>query len=206
MAYANTACSIVCMQGYRLDTENLEGHREHMGRLIERELREAVNDGLIEFRVGMCMGADIWAAERAIKLRNRVFPRIRLHCHLPCETRARNWPVHWRERYFACLNQADQVQVLQRRYSEGCTIRRTREMIDGSRRLIALYDNVAEGFIERAVSYAELLGIESHIIQPLEGPPVQAGILGGYHALRSDQMESTYSDRFGTGKSAIKRA
>ena len=212
MYIVNTICSIVSIRAYRLGTENLKLHRERMGQFIEREVREAINDGMHEFRVGMNMGADIWAAERVIQLRDRFFPEISLHCYLPCETQANHWPEHWREAYFDCLAGADQVLFLQNRYSKGCMQRRTREMIDGSARLIALHDNVAEGLVERAIGYARSRGIVSYVAQPLEGPPVQADkvlevfLSGTAQTSKSSQVSARYSDRFSSGRSAIKRA
>ena len=210
MHTTNTICSIFCIQAHRLSPENLAFHRERMGQLIERELREAINDGMYEFRVGMNMGADIWAAERIIALRDKQFPHIRLHCYLPCETQANHWPETWREAYFNCLAVADQVFFLQRRYSKGCVQRRTREMIAGSARLIALHDNVIEGRVERALGSAAALGVECYVVYPLEGPPVHASKAFYMQAVqssaKSSQMSSAYSTRFSMGKSAIKRA
>lgn len=208
----NTACSIVCLGARYLSPESLPLHRIHMGQLIERELREAINDNIFIFRLGMNMGADIWAAERILKLRDTQFPHIELHCHLPCETQANHWPEHWRELYFDCLASADQVFFLQNHYSKDCKPRRTREMIAGSARLIALYDNIAEGSVDRAVSYAEAYGISVHMVQPLEGPPVRVDprgrilTLGARQVLSTDQKSSAYSTMFSMGKSANMRA
>ena len=212
MHILHTSCSIIGVQAYRLGEADLPLHRERMGQVVERELREAINDGLYEFRLGMNMGADLWAAERVIALRDKLFPEITLHCYLPCETQANHWPEPWREVYFNCLAQADQVFFLQSRYSKGCMQKRTREMINGSARLIALHDNVADGLIEGAVSYAESRGIACHVVQPLEGPPVQVGKVSSVYiheadqSVNSSQVVSTYSERFSMGKSASKRA
>ena len=113
---------------------------------------------------------------------------------------------------FDCLASADQVFFLQNHYSKGCKPRCRREMIDYSVRLIALHDNIADGSVERAVSYAGAQGIPVHIVHPLEGPPVRVDPrscifdLGSRQVLRSSQNDAAYSAMFSIGKSANMRA
>ena len=211
MHIVNTTCSVVCMQAHRLGPENLDFHEAMMGRLIDRELQRAVNDGVSRFRVGLNMGVDIWAAKRIIHLRDAHYPHIRLHCYLPHETQANHWPETWREPYFDVQARADEVMILQSRYSRGCTRRRNLEMLRGSGLLLAVHDNVAEGGIEQAVSYAESRGIETVVIRPLEGPDVPAHLSGGpgienSHSASRFQMLSTKSGTFSSGRSASKVA
>ena len=201
MRLENAICSVVCLQAYRLGEADLDLHREMIGGLTERELQRVINGGSRVFRVGMNMGADIWAAKRLIGLRDRMYPEIALHCYLPCETQANHWPEDWREQYFDVLALADEVVFLQGKYSKGCFTRRSRAMIDGSGLLLAVHDNVAGGGISRAVSYAERMGIETIVIRPLEGPDAPAA----YDSSRF-QVSSTYSAKFSDGRSAIKRA
>ncbi|MCL2568843.1 MAG: DUF1273 domain-containing protein [Oscillospiraceae bacterium] len=204
MHVVNNICSVVCLQAYRLDTEKLGFHEAMMGRILERELRIAIHEGVTQFRVGMNMGADIWAARRLIWLRDTVFPQIRLHCYLPCETQANHWPELWREPYFDVLARADKVFTLQGRYTRGCLGRRSQEMLKGSGRLLAVHDNVAEGFLDQAISYAETKGIETIVLRPLEGPDVPTRL--GDQSRSGLQVSSAYSEGFSNGRSAIKRA
>ncbi|MCL2562977.1 MAG: DUF1273 domain-containing protein [Oscillospiraceae bacterium] len=204
MQLINTTCSVVCIQAHRLDSKNTALHQEQMERLIERELRIAINDGVSLFRIGMNMGADVWAARLIIRLRDNLFPHVRLHCYLPCEAQANHWPELWREPYFDVLAQADEVRILQGRYTRGCLARRNREMFKGSGRLLAVHDNVADGGISRAVSYAESRGIEVTVIRPLEGPDAPARLCG--YSKSRFQTLSTYSAVSSSGISASKRA
>ena len=212
MYIVNTICSIVCKQAHRLATENLDFHEAMMGRLIERELRLAINDGVSQFRVGLNMGVDIWAAKRVIHLRDCYFPYIKLHCYLPYETQANHWPEFWREPYFDVQAKADEVLILQSRYTRGCMHRRNLEMLRGSGLLLALHDNVAEGGIDQAISYAESRGIETIVIRPQEGPDVPARLSGGDldagngQSMSRLQMLSTKSGTFSSGRSASKVA
>jgi|GEM_PF-1100285 len=211
MYILNTICSIISIQAHRFGPDRFSFHRERMGTLIERELRIAINDGIRVFRIGMNMGADIWAAERILKLRDQYFPDLTLHCYLPCETQANHWPEHWREPYFDALARADDVIVLQGRYSKGCIPRRNLAMLDGSRMLLAVHDNVADSGISRAVSYAESNGIEALLLRPFEGPDAPAKVCAVHyfssdHSESRSQTTSTYSAMFSGGKSAIKRA
>ncbi|MCL2589033.1 MAG: DUF1273 domain-containing protein [Oscillospiraceae bacterium] len=204
MRLINTICSVVSPQAHRFAEEKLAFHQAMIGRQIERELQIAVHDGVSEFRVGMNMGADIWVAARILRLRDHEFPDLRLYCYLPCETQANHWPEHWREQYFDILAKADEVLILQSRYSRGCMARRSTEMLQGSGRLIAVHDNVAGGGIDRTVSYAEAKGIETIVLQPLEGPPVPR-VLSNYSSNRL-RLSSAYAARSSTGRSAINMA
>ena len=204
MHLTNTICSMVCMQAHCLGAEKVDIHQRQVGRLIERELRVAIHDGVRLFRVGMNMGADIWAARQVLHLRDRRFSHIQLHCYLPCETQAVHWPEQWRESYFDALARADEVLTLQSRYTRGCQVRRNREMLKGSGRLLAVHDNIADGGIDRAIRYAEARGIEATVIQPFEGPHVPLHL--SRHSVRKLQISSAYSEMFSSGRSAIKRA
>ena len=206
----SNVCSIVGMPAYRLDTDLPDLLRQEIGKYIEREIRHAIQEGYTIFRVGMDLGADIWAAEFVAALRDRHFPHIQLHCHLPCETQANNWPEPWRELYFNTLATADEVYYLKRRFTRGCMARRMQKMIAGSAKLIAVHDNLAEGSVAHAIAYAEWLGIEAEVIRPFEGPDAPAAVR---EALRrtpcnqiNDQIRSTYSVGFSTSMSAIRRA
>ena len=212
MNLAHSPCSIVCISAQSLCPASLPLHRVQMGQAIEGELREAINDGFYQFRVGMSPGADIWAAERMIRLRDTQFPHIQLHCYVPYNIQADYLPEIWRPWYLDCLALADEVHVLQEHYSKGCYTRRTREMIHTSTRLLALHDNIADGPVERAIRYAESEGIPAHIVQPLEGPPVRlpSGVrvlsLISNQTANSSQKVSMYSPRCSMGKSDNIRA
>jgi len=192
------------MQAHRLEEEKLAFHEAMMGRLIERELRILINDGVSQFRVGMNMGVDIWAARRILRLRDFHFPHIRLHCYLPSETQANHWPELWREPYFDVLARADEVLILQGRYTRGCARRRNREMLKGSGLLLAVHDNVAEGGIDQAISYAESRGIETSVLRPLEGPDVPARL--SLYSMSRSQMQERKSDKLSKGRSAVNMA
>ena len=209
MQVASSICSLICIQAHRLGTENLELHQKMMRKFVQREIRTAIWDDLHVFRVGLNMGADIWGAEEIIELRNAYFPHIQLHCYLPAETQANNWPEDWREPYFDVLAQADDVICLQRHYSRGCVQKRNQELLAGAARLIALHDNIAQGGIDKTIDYAEAMGIETVVVRPREGPDAPAArgrILHLGTTQSNSQVSSTYSVRFSTGKSAIKRA
>ena len=212
MNLTHSPCSIVCIGAQALCPKALPLHRTQMGQAMERELREAIHDGFYQFRVGMSPGADIWAAERIIRLRDTQFPHIQLHCYIPYKMQADHFPETWRTWYLACTARADEVHILQDHYSKGCYTRRTREMIYSSARLLALHDNIADGSVERAIRYAESEGIPAHVVQPLEGPPkrLQSGTrilsLGSAQSASSSQKVSMYSVKCTMGKSDNIRA
>lgn len=191
MYITNKTCSLICTPLHRLSPENLPQHRLHIGKLIEREIRSAVVEGFRTFRVGMNLGADIWAAQIVLLLREQ-FPALRLslHCYLHCSCGANTWAQEWKEQYFDILAQANEVACLQKVYSRGSFERRDRRMIEGSRRLIAVHDNLSVGGIARAVRTAEYYGVETIVVAPFEGPDVPAYITQGAipHHARSGRI------------------
>lgn len=46
---------------------------------LEKEIRQAIADGLTVFITGMALGVDIWAAEIVISLRDNGYP-LKLMC------------------------------------------------------------------------------------------------------------------------------
>ena len=204
MRLVNPTCTVLSAQAQRFPEEELELHRRTASKLILRELQIAMTTGAWQFRVGMSMGADIWTAEQVLRLREHDCACVQLHCYLPYEGQANYWPEHWRERYFNILSQADEVYTLQGRHSFGCVARRNFEMLCGAGRLIAVHDKIADGTIDRAVSYAESRGIEAVVIQLAEGPPALASVYDD--SSKRFRLSSTKADKSSTGKSANKEA
>ncbi|MPM03544.1 hypothetical protein SDC9_49811 [bioreactor metagenome] len=164
MSGIEKTCTIIGMRPCKLPG-NLD--QSNLVSKIDFELRRSIFLGYRTFQTGMALGIDIWSAELVLKLRKE-FPGIRLCCCLPCETQAERWPNAWREKYFDTLAESDDVICLQTQYSAGCMQRRNHFMIDGSTRLIAVYDGTSGGEAAQAIQYAKQLETETVLVNPLD--------------------------------------
>lgn len=133
---------------------------------IYTAIQRAITDGYRIFLSGGAMGIDLWCAERVLKLKS-AHPQIALHFCLPCENQADLWPEEWRERYFSLLEAADDVQYIQRRYTEDCMLRRNRTLVGASSRLIAVYDGEKQtGGTAYTVRFARSANIHIDCVWP----------------------------------------
>ncbi len=110
---------------------------------FEEALRISVFQYYNVFHTCMTMGFPLMAAEQVLQCREE-YPHIRLHCVLPCETQAAHWPEAWRERYYNVLAEADDIQLLQAKYTPGCHQAATRHMLNRADRLILVGDETKE--------------------------------------------------------------
>ena len=124
--------------------------------LAER-IEALVQDGFTDFLSGMAEGADTWAAETVLSLRE-TNPALRLHCILPCRSQAEKWSASARERYRGILEQADSVVYVRRTYTRGCMMERNRFLVDHADLVLAVYDGGARGGTAATVRYAEKRG------------------------------------------------
>ncbi len=107
---------------------------------LEDAIRTEIQSGRHCFYTGMALGADMWAAEILLQLREK-YPEgnLRLIAVLPFRGQASRYPEEWKQRYDRILEQADEVIVLHERSSRSCYMERKRYMVDRSNTLIAVY-------------------------------------------------------------------
>ena len=111
---------------------------------LARALEEAYEKGMRHFLCGMALGADFYFCEAALDLRDRR-PGVTVEAVIPCEEQAARWREADRERYFRLVERCDYETLVQRRYDQGCMLRRNRHMVDRSSMLIAVYDGMLGG-------------------------------------------------------------
>ena len=111
---------------------------------LARALEEAYEKGMRHFLCGMALGADFYFCEAALALRDRR-PGVTVEAVIPCEEQAARWREADRERYFSLVERCDYETLVQRRYDQGCMLRRNRHMVDRSSMLIAVYDGMLGG-------------------------------------------------------------
>ena len=139
-----------CFTGHR--PEKLTAPEWLVKRELEREIRQAIADGLDVFITGMARGVDIWAAEVVLDLRDAGAP-IRLMCASPFEGFEHSWNEEWQRRYCRIMNVADHTLFVCKGYSRTCFQIRNEWMVDHSARVIAVY-NGESGGTKNTIKYA----------------------------------------------------
>lgn len=120
-------------------------------------IRSAYSDGKRVFLSGMASGADIYAAEAVLQLRETL-PEIKLTCVFPCPSRD--------SRSAVIASAADSVIVLSSAYSAGCMQRRNRFLVENASMLIAVYDGRRTGGTFQTVGMAARRGLRTIILNP----------------------------------------
>ena len=140
-------------------------------------VRKFVAAGVTDFYSGMADGSDVWLSQIVLELRKEN-PVLRLHCFLPCEEQADKWDASAQERYYSVLEQADSADYISRSYYDGCMIDRNHRLVEAAGHLLAVYNGERRGGTAATVRYAQKLGREILIIDPisLEATYTGAGI------------------------------
>ena len=133
---------------------------------LAKEIVKLVDAGYTDFLSGMAEGTDAWAALAVLALKKEN-PALKLHCVLPCEGQADGWPASAQEIYSSILEQADEVVYVNRKYSEGCMLKRNRYLVDHAACLLAVYNGEWKGGTAMTVRYARKLGREVIILNPV---------------------------------------
>jgi len=140
----------VCFTGHR--PEKLTRFEWLIKRDLEKQIRQAIADGLDVFITGMARGVDIWAAEIVLKLRSKGMP-IKLICACPYEGFEERWEANWQSRYREILNEADLVRYICPGYSKSCFQIRNEWMVNHAARVIAVFNNTPSGTMN-TIEYA----------------------------------------------------
>ena len=130
------------------------------------QIAELAERGVTDWLSGMALGADLWAAEIVLNLREKN-PALTLHCILPCEEQDRKWPTSAREKYRSILERANDTVLLGKAYNQHCMLDRNRYMVDHASVLLAVYNGTHRSGTGATVRYAEKQGKEIFIIDPI---------------------------------------
>lgn len=145
----------VCFTGHR--PEKLTRHEEVIKKDLEKEIRQAVADGLNVFITGMARGVDIWAAQMVLQLRGEGYG-IRLICACPYDGFESGWSQEWQRQYKEILSEADFVKYICEGYSRSCFQIRNEWMVNHSARVIAVFNGEKSG-TKNTINYAVKIGV-----------------------------------------------
>jgi len=134
--------------------------------VLTEQIENLVDRGVTGFLCGMAEGTDIYCAEVILAMREKN-PSLKLHCILPCTAQADKWSVSAQERYRSILKQADSIVYVSREQHKDCMLERNRFMVEYASILLAVYNGVRRSGTGATVSYAQKLGREMIIIEPV---------------------------------------
>lgn len=97
----------VCFTGHR--PEKLTRNERVIKKNLEKEICRAIADGFNVFITGMARGADIWAAQIVLRLRNEGYS-VKLMCACPYDGFEKGWEQAWQNQYQTILAAADFVK------------------------------------------------------------------------------------------------
>ena len=145
----------VCFTGHR--PEKLTRHEKSIKKDLEKEIRQAVADGLNVFITGMARGVDIWAAQIVLMLRDEGYD-VKLMCVCPYEGFERGWSQEWQKAYRVILATADFVKYICAGYNRSCFQVRNEWLVNHSTRVIAVFNGVKSG-TKNTIDYAMKVGV-----------------------------------------------
>ena len=130
-------------------------------RVLECELRRAVDDGFRTFITGMSRGVDLWAGQIILRFRGMNLD-VRLVAVSPYQGVEETWSPLWLRQYHHIIEWADAVRHISPEYYNGVYRRQTEWMIDRSN-LVVAFDHRPNDAIRYAQSHgAEVLNLAAH--------------------------------------------
>ncbi len=134
--------------------------------VLTEQIAALVNAGFTQFLSGMAEAVDTWSALSVLALREK-HPSIKLHCILPCKEQADKWTASSQELYRSILDKADSIVYVSRIYHKNCMLDRNRFLVDHAATLLAVYNGERRGGTAATVRYAQKMGREIIMIDPL---------------------------------------
>ena len=134
--------------------------------VLTEQIKALADRGITTYLSGMALGVDLWCAQIVLDLRKEN-PALQLRCILPCEDQEIKWPAPEQERYRSILRQANDIFFVIREYRSDCMLKRNRYLVDHASVLLAVYNGVRRSGTGSTVSYAQKLGREVIVIEPI---------------------------------------
>ena len=133
---------------------------------LAEQIAALADGGYTNFLSGMALGVDCWCSQIVLDLREKN-PALKLHCILPCEEQDAKWLAASRERYHAILKRADSIVYVNRAYSAKCMLERDHTLVQFASLVLAVYDGGFRSGTGATVRYAQKLGRELIVIDPV---------------------------------------
>lgn len=159
----NDPAKTVCFTGHRPEKipRGISGLslEDALKREFRRLSEEAIDRGFDTFLCGVQRGADVWAGQQIVKLRQKVYPHIRLICVSPYRFEIRDRLGADGDDYRGLQIESDGFLYLHEDYCSGCYQERNRYMVDHSAMLIGAIANRKSG-TGQTIAYARKRGLE----------------------------------------------
>ncbi len=133
---------------------------------LTEQISALVEAGITDFFSGGADGVDCWAALIVLALREKN-PALKLHCILPHEGQADKWSSSAQERYYSILSQADSVEYVSRKFYDRCMLDRNQRLVESAGLLLAVYNGERRGGTAATVRYAQKLGRNTVVLNPV---------------------------------------
>lgn len=150
-----------CFTGHRPDKLKIPEHK--LAKLLEAEIKRAIDSSHTTFITGMAKGVDLIAAEIVLRLRRRN-SQLKLICALPYPSFGLHWGGGWTERFQRVLAQADLVRSICPAFSYASYQTRNEWMVRHSGLVIAVF-NGEPGGTKNTLDFAEKSGVPCVIIK-----------------------------------------
>lgn len=154
---------------FDLNWQNVNAMRLALKKTVDTLCKE----GYDTFYSGMCVGADLWAAEAVLEMKAR-YPHIRLICAIPFEGHDRILSYGEKQQYAQIVSKADEVRVLKGNipYAQRAKAFNERNiyMLENSSALIAVCDpqNILSGGTANTVNAAKRRNMKILYVNPNE--------------------------------------
>ncbi len=149
-----------CFTGHRPEKLIIAGKR--LAKLLEEEIKRAIESGHTTFITGMAKGVDLVAAEIVLRLRKHD-PRLKLICALPHPGFGQHWGGGWTERFQRVLAEADLERTICSAFSYASYQTRNEWMVRHSSLVIAVFNGEAGG-TKNTLDFAKRSGVPCVII------------------------------------------
>ena len=134
--------------------------------VLLEQIAALVDVSFTQFLSGMAEGTDTWSALSALDLREKN-PAIKLHCILPYKEQADKWSASSRDLYHSILDRADSIVYVSRTYYKNCMLDRNRFLVNHAAALLAVYNGERRGGTAATLRYAQKMGREIIVIDPI---------------------------------------
>ena len=134
--------------------------------VLTEQITALADAGITQFLSGMAEGTDVWSALSVLALQEKN-PKVKLHCILPCREQADKWAASSQDLYHSILERADSIVYVSRAYHKNCMLERNRFLVDHASALLAVYNGERRGGTAATMRYAQKLGREIIVIDPI---------------------------------------